>query len=174
MPLYPNIENEIRAHMSRIAEGERVKPIAVGRLTDDQHQAISRLRFSVGLPGLDDPEILLLGRHIHQSRIVKDHYRLDDVLCQIRSSLAETSVVHGSSKMTVVKSTVPRADGYGSMVRDEAVLELLARKPKAELFSVIPKGDIPPAKRAQDGTQISTQKNGEQKKERPLESGLEA
>jgi hypothetical protein len=45
------------------------------------------------------------------------------------------------------------------------VLELLARKPKAELFSVIPKGDIPPAKRKH--------KNGEQKKERPLESGLE-
>ncbi|QYD72068.1 hypothetical protein KZJ38_34520 [Paraburkholderia edwinii] len=174
MPLYPNIDNEIRAHMSRIAEGERVKPIAVGRLTDDQHQAISRLRLSVGLPGLDDPEILLLGRHIHQSRVVKDQYQLDDVLCQIRSSLAETSVVHGSSKMTVVKSTVPRADGYGSMVRDEAVLELLARKPKAELFSVIPKGDIPPAKRTQNRTQTRPQITGDQKKERPLESGLEA
>ena len=52
------------------------------------------------------------------------------------------------------------------MVRDEAVLELMARKPRAELFSVIPKGDIPPAR--------FTQKIGEQKKERPLESGLEA
>ncbi|TAM49722.1 MAG: hypothetical protein EPN57_25020 [Paraburkholderia sp.] len=64
--------------------------------------------------------------------------------------------------MTTVQSTVLRDDGYGAMVRDEAVLELYARKPRAELFSVIPKGDVSPAKLAQSQAQ---------KKERPLESG---
>jgi hypothetical protein len=162
MPLHPNIEDKIRVHLHRVAEGERVKAIAIGRLTDDQHRAISKLRLSVGLPGLDDPEILLVGRHMHQSRVVKDGYSVADVLCQIGNSLAETSIIHGSSKMTIVQSTILRADGYGSMVRDEAVLELFARKPKAELFSVIPKGDVSPARREQA-----------RKKERPLESGLE-
>ncbi|MBU6489904.1 MAG: hypothetical protein KGQ57_19100 [Burkholderiales bacterium] len=163
MPLYPDIEDDICMHLRRVADGERVKPIAIGRLTDDQHRTIAKLRLSVGLPGLDEPEILLLGRHMHRSRIVQDLYTIEDVLSQIRSALAETSIVHGAAKMTTVQSTVLRDDGYGAMVRDEAVLELYARKPRAELFSVIPKGDVSPAKRA---------KSQAQKKERPLESGL--
>jgi hypothetical protein len=34
-----------------------------------------------------------------------------------------------------------RDDGYACRVRDKAVLELTARKPRIEVFSVIPVGD---------------------------------
>nr|AKN38780.1 hypothetical protein [Vibrio splendidus] len=38
-------------------------------------------------------------------------------------------------------SKVPRLDAYGNTIIDNGILELMSRKPKAELFSVIPKGD---------------------------------
>jgi hypothetical protein len=34
-----------------------------------------------------------------------------------------------------------RDDGYGNQVFDRAVFEMTAKKPRAELYSVIPKGD---------------------------------
>jgi hypothetical protein len=43
--------------------------------------------------------------------------------------------------MTALHAARDRADGYGCMVRDMAVFELSARKPRVELYSVIPKGD---------------------------------
>ncbi len=43
--------------------------------------------------------------------------------------------------MTAIKNTRLRQDGYGNEVQDEAIFELIARKPKAELYSVVPKGD---------------------------------
>lgn len=50
---------------------------------------------------------------------------------------APESVTH----MTALRSTFGRDDGYGNEVFDEAIFELTARKPKAELYSIIPKGD---------------------------------
>lgn len=165
MPLFEGIEDEIRAHLRCIAEGIRLKPILIGRLTEDQHDAINMARQSHGLPGLEQPEMVFLGRHLHQSRIVRDGYTIEDVVSQIRSALDRSAVVQSSSKMTTVRSIIVRVDAYGVGVRDVAVLELTARKPRAELYSVIPKGDISPARQteaSQDG----------RKKERPLESGL--
>ena len=43
--------------------------------------------------------------------------------------------------MTALKNPVQRNDGYGNNVNDLGILELTQRKPRAELFSVIPKGD---------------------------------
>ena len=42
---------------------------------------------------------------------------------------------------TALINNTPRNDGYGNQVNDLAVLELTSRKPRAELYSVIPKGD---------------------------------
>lgn len=55
--------------------------------------------------------------------------------------MAADAVVAPSAKMTALERATHRADGYGNMVRDRAVLELTQRKPRAELYSVIPKGD---------------------------------
>ncbi|WP_256205946.1 MULTISPECIES: hypothetical protein [unclassified Pseudomonas] len=43
--------------------------------------------------------------------------------------------------MTALRSTIGRNDGYGNEIYDEAIFELTARKPKAELYSIVPKGD---------------------------------
>ncbi|REE86293.1 hypothetical protein [Cupriavidus plantarum] len=165
MPLFEDIEGEIRAHLRRIAEGARVEPILVGRLTAAQHEAINIARVAQGLPGVALPEIVLLGRHMHQSRVVRDGYTIEDVIVQMRTALDTSAVVQASSKMTTVRSVVPREDGYGNTVQDMAILELTSRKPRAELYSVIPKGDVSPARRAKDTGVL-------QQKERPLESGL--
>ncbi len=167
MPLFEGIEGEIRAHLKHIAEGVRLRPMLIGQLTAAQHDAINVARTAHGLPGLELPEIVFLGRHLHQSRIVRDGYTIDDVIAQMTSALAESAVVHASSKMTTVRSIVVRVDRYGSAVRDMAILELTARKPRAELYSVIPKGDVSPARQAEAPPAC-------QKKERPLESGLES
>ncbi|KND54579.1 hypothetical protein BPUN_4306 [Candidatus Paraburkholderia kirkii] len=90
---------------------------------------------------MEDPEIVLIGKHLHGSRIVRDNYTIEDVLTQITSALDAGSVVVSSRKMTALDAVDFRADGYGNMVRDRAVLELTQRKPRAELYSVIPKGD---------------------------------
>ena len=87
------------------------------------------------------PEIVVIGKHIHDSRIVRDDYTVEDVLTQIASALAADSVVVASRRMTALDAPKRRADGYGNWVRDRAILELTQRRPRAELFSVIPKGD---------------------------------
>ncbi|OAU96701.1 hypothetical protein AO385_0014 [Moraxella catarrhalis] len=46
-----------------------------------------------------------------------------------------------AQRMTAIQSITPRNDGYGNLVTDRAIFELTAKKPRAELFSVIPKGD---------------------------------
>ena len=69
-------------------------------------------------------------------------------MLQIEYALASTACVLPTSRMTATRSVTVRADGYGNMVFDEAVYELTQRKPRAELFSVVPKGDsIKPKKK---------------------------
>lgn len=63
------------------------------------------------------------------------------MIAMIESALAETAIVQAHQKMTGILNPQLRPDGYGNQVRDLAVLELYARRPKAELLSVIPKGD---------------------------------
>ena len=43
--------------------------------------------------------------------------------------------------MTTLENPLGRADGYGNTVHDRAVFECTTKKPRAELFSVMPKGD---------------------------------
>ena len=81
-----------------------------------------------------------MGRHHYMSRI-QQGYVVEDLLLQIEASLAEDAVPFLRGTMTALQSTRDRCDGYGNNVRDLAVFELSTRKPRAELFSVIPKGD---------------------------------
>lgn len=79
---------------------------------------------------------------------VRPNYTTEDVIVQIVSALSADAVVMANVKTTALESATRREDGYGNMVRDRAVLELTQRKPRAELYSVIPKGDTnkPPAR----------------------------
>lgn len=140
MPLYPDMENTLRDHLTKISNGERVPVLAIGELTETQHIQINNFRDEQGLPPLISPEILYLGRHHYTSR-TKDGYSIDDMVAQIVSALSSSSIQMTQGRGTVIENPDKRVDGYGNQVNDRAVLELTSRKPKAELFSVIPKGD---------------------------------
>ncbi|MBV8623290.1 MAG: hypothetical protein JO174_07360 [Herbaspirillum sp.] len=140
MPLYIDSLSLISLNLQRIANGERVSVIPIGSLTSTQWQAINAYRAQESLPILQDPEILFLGRHLHASRR-GDGYSIEDMLTQIASALHAESEFVPTRKMTALRNPRAREDGYGNHVHDLAVLELSARRPKAELFSTIPRGD---------------------------------
>lgn len=141
MPLYQDAKYLLLANLEAIAKGDRVRTVTIGKLTGPQFEAINAYRASASLPGLENPEIVFLGKHLYNSRVNGDGYTIDDVMDQIESALAETALAYMNLKMSALQAVVPRADRYGNMVLDRAVLELTQRKPRAELFSVIPKGD---------------------------------
>lgn len=141
MPLYANAHYLIRANLEECARGGRVRAVVIGEFTKAQYDAINAYRESVGLHRLESPEIVLLGSHMYRSRVTRDNYTIDDVMTQIACAVADTAVVLAQPRMTATRSATPRADGYGNMVLDEAIYELTQRKPRAELYSVIPKGD---------------------------------
>jgi hypothetical protein len=92
------------------------------------------------LQKIESREIVFIGRHFYASR-AKDGYTIGDMWTQIKAALSAESVVFANPKMTALESPVGRADGYGNTVHDRAIFECTQRKPRAELFSVIPKGD---------------------------------
>jgi len=143
MPLNPNAIELVRANLQLLSEGGRPRFVSIGYLTEAQHQAINALRLAEGKPLLDDPEILFMGRHLYNSRSA-DGYTVNDMVAMIANALSADSVTVSHWKMTGILNSTHRADAYGSQVQDLAVLELYARRPKAELYSVIPKGDTKP------------------------------
>lgn len=138
MPLYDNAIDTIRANLEQLQNGERPRFQAIGKLTDEQLETINQKQIEKGFPIVQCNEILYMGRHHYESRVIRDGYQIDDLIKQIESSLAESSVIENNK---VLKSTVLRDDGYGNMVEDWAVFEMTAKRPKMELFSIIPKGD---------------------------------
>ncbi|WP_235423327.1 hypothetical protein, partial [Enterobacter hormaechei] len=71
-----------------------------------------------------------------------DGYTVDDIIEQIISAMSDSSELLRTVKGTVLENKIKRDDGYGNMVNDRAVLELTSRKPRSELYSVIPRGDV--------------------------------
>ncbi len=138
MPLYDNAIDTIRANLEQLQNGKRPRFQAIGKLTDEQLETINQKQIEKGFPVVQCNEILYMGRHHYESRVIRDGYQINDLIKQIESSLAESSVIENNK---VLKSTVLRDDGYGNMVEDWAVFEMTAKRPKMELFSVIPKGD---------------------------------
>lgn len=141
MPLNDDAMEILRASLEMLAQGERPLVVTIGVLTTEQYAAINAYRSKHGLPDLASPEVVFLGRHLYHSRAVKDGYSIDDILDQIESAMSDTAIAIATHKMTALRSTTVRHDRYGNQVIDEAVFELTQRRPKAELYSVIPKGD---------------------------------
>ncbi|MFZ6690116.1 hypothetical protein ACO0K0_20460 [Undibacterium sp. SXout11W] len=139
--LYEDGLTLIRRNLETISKGEKAKATEIGEFTVQQHAEINNLRLASNLQPLESPKIVFIGSHLYKSRIAEDGYTIDDVIKQIASVFSITSIVIHTRHMTGMRSTVKRQDGYGNEVLDEAVFELTQRKPKAELFSVIPKGD---------------------------------
>ena len=141
MPLDDNAKELIRQNLTDIKEGK--KPIfkKIGQFTDQQFRDINLLRVDKELPELECNEIIYMGRHHYESR-TKDGYNIEDLIKQAESALSIHSVVIQSNRATALENPNKRNDGYGNQVNDRAILELTSKKPRAELFSVIPKGDV--------------------------------
>jgi hypothetical protein len=148
MPLNDGAVHLIRANLEQVRNGRRPRVVVIGKLTKVQLDGINKERSGRNLPPINE-EVVFLGRHIYDSRIVRDGYTIDDVLEQITSSMDTTSIVRPSPKMTVIENPRPRLDRYGNTVKDQAIFECTGRFPRAELYSVIPTGDNarPKAKR---------------------------
>jgi hypothetical protein len=140
LPLYPDAKTRITANLQIIAAGGRAQLIAVGTFTEQQFADLNAVRRGLGLHEIESQEIVFIGRHIHASRN-GDGYTIDDMVLQIESALSSASVVFANRGMTAMNNPQERSDGYGNQVNDRAIFECTQRKPRAELFSVIPKGD---------------------------------
>lgn len=149
MPLYHDAKARIATNLQTIAAGGRAGLIALGEFTERQFDDLNAVRRGLGLHEIESREIVFIGRHLFVSRD-KDGYTIDDMVLQIETALSSVSVVFANPKMTAMNNPQGRADGYGNHVYDRAIFECTQRKPRAELFSVIPKGDDrkPPTKKA--------------------------
>jgi hypothetical protein len=143
MPPYPNAQALIRSNLEALQSGQRVKGIAIGTLTAAQLNAINAERAAEGgtLPPILE-EVIFFGSHAYRSRVLQDGYTIEDVVDQVMSAMDAQSVVVTSPRMTTIQNLIPRADHYGNQIRDKAVLECTRRHPRAELFTVVPKGDM--------------------------------
>lgn len=140
MPLYPDAEAKVKANLHAVARGERASLVAIGIFTERQFNDINAVRRGLSLAELGSPEIVYIGRHHYASRAAQG-YAVEDMWQQVRSALADTAVIIANPRMTAMDSAVERDDGYGNKIRDRAIFECTQRKPRAELFSVIPRGD---------------------------------
>lgn len=140
MPLYQNAIGLIRLNLEMIQAGEKPKVVSVGYLTEVQHQAINQIRQAEGKPLLAEPLVIFMGRHLYNSRSA-DGYTVDDMLAMIESAMSSDALAHATHTLTGILNHNIREDAYGNKITDLAVFELYAKRPKAELYSVIPKGD---------------------------------
>jgi hypothetical protein len=146
MPLFDGAHALIRENLEELQKGNRVRLVAVGTLTDLQLDAINQERRVSGYPPIV-AEVVFVGRHIYESRVVRDGYTKEDVIDQIASGMDAAAMVLKTHAMTAMENPNLRADRYGNSVRDRVVLECSARHPRPELFSVVPKGDLIKPKR---------------------------
>jgi hypothetical protein len=139
----------IRANLRAFQEGKRARETIIGTLTDAQLAAINERRAAHSKPLAPIvAEILFIGKHLYQSRCVRDGYTIEDVVDQIISALSPAAVFVDSPTFAALQNGTPREDRYGNKVRDRAVLECTTHHPRPELYSVTPKGDyIKPPKR---------------------------
>jgi hypothetical protein len=145
MPLNDNAERLIRGNIAAMKRGERVRAVVIGHLTEDQLRQINAFRSHRNFPDIVS-EVLFMGKHMYESRVIQDGYTVDELIIQVKSAMCHQSRLIPSPKMTVIENPVRRIDWQGRQINDQAVLECSAKYPNPDLYSVIPKGDIPPSK----------------------------
>jgi hypothetical protein len=140
MPLYDNAERLIRGNIAMIKRGKKPDAVVIGYLMDAQVEAINTYRRSRNWEPIER-DVVFVGTHVYQSRVVQDGYSEDDLLAQIKSAFSATCRYIPTQKMTVLRNPASRESGYGCRVRDELTLECSTKFPRAELFSVVLRGD---------------------------------
>jgi hypothetical protein len=152
VPLYPDALDRIRDNLEKLSRGEKAPMIAIGSFSLVQFDDINTARRDSGLHELEQNEVVFIGRHLFNSRSA-DGYSIDDIIDQIESAMDEGSIAVVSPRMSCLRQQAARTDRYGNQVFDQAIFEMTNRKPRAELFSVIPRGDAnkPPKKQKPTG-----------------------
>ncbi len=148
MPLYQNARALMRANLLEIAAGRRVKPVAIGTLSEAQLEAINKARRDrrnhrgepAPFPPMD-AEVIFFGQHMYDSRVTEDGYTIEDVLDQVHSAMDTAARWIPTNRGTVLQNHTVRVDRSGKHIRDKAVLECERKHPRAELYSVVPDGD---------------------------------
>jgi len=147
MSLYPNAKDLMRINLHAIAEGRKVRSVAIGTLSDEQLRIINEQRATEEMPAIV-AEVLFVGVHVYRSRVVRDGYDIEDIIDEVESALSEASEVIYTPYMTAIQNPHPRADRLGNRVKDRMILECTKYRPNPEMFSTQPKGDvIKPTKR---------------------------
>jgi hypothetical protein len=141
MPLHAEAKERMRANLLAIKAGQKVKNISIGKLTDEQLNAINVQRAEDELPPIV-AEVLFVGVHVYKGRVLKDNYEIEDIIEEAESALSEASEVILTAYMTGLQNPVSRTDRLGNQVHDRAILECTKYRPNPELFSVQPKGDL--------------------------------
>jgi len=140
LPLFADGLKKIRKNLETVQSGQRPKLVRVGFFTREQIEKINLDRQSKGHPPLE-PEIVFHGRHLYESRCVRNGYGIEEVLCQIESAFSTDSIANFLPPSSTLSNPKKREDRRGNQVNDEAVFECTSRHPYADLFSVIPRGD---------------------------------
>jgi len=146
MPLSEEAPALIRANLEQLHTGSRARLMVIGSLTTAQLAAVNAERTAHGYPPIV-AEVVFIGSHVYESRIVRDGYSVEDVIDQITSGMDAAAVVFPTASLTAMENPASRADRYGNAVRDRVIFECSARHPRPELFSVVPKGDTIKPKR---------------------------
>jgi hypothetical protein len=140
MPLNEDAEQQMRRNFEDLKNGKRARLIVIGNFTETQLDKINTTRAAHKFPPLV-AEIMFVGRHAYESRVVRDGYTIDDLIIQIKSAFSDNSTLLLSPVTTALTNQKKRDDGYGQKVMDRAVFECSGRHPNAELISVVPLGD---------------------------------
>jgi hypothetical protein len=140
VPLLVTARRIMRVNLEKIRDGKHPPRIIVGTLTQAQLNAINAQKLEESLPIIVE-EILFIGRHIYESRVMEDLYTIEDVLDQIYSGMEPDSTVVKEGWMTGMKNPKKRLDRYGNQVNDVVVFQCYSYHPNPELYGVIPKGD---------------------------------
>jgi molybdopterin biosynthesis enzyme len=104
MPLYPNADALIRANLEAFQRGERVKPVAIGTLTEQQLAVLNVYRTEeLGLPP-NVAEVIFIGKHVYDRRVVDDGYTIEDAVEQVMSAMDAQSIVVTGIKLTTMQN----------------------------------------------------------------------
>lgn len=142
MPLNSNAADLIRANLEALQNGQRVKAVVIGTLTASQLAVLNDYRTAeLGLPPSVE-EVIFIGAHVYQRRIVEDGYTIDDAVDQLMSAMDAQAVVVTGARLTTIQNHTPRADRYGNQIRDMGTLVCTSKHPRPELYGVSPKGDF--------------------------------
>lgn len=140
MPLYPDAVRLIRGNIAVLKRGGKPRPVVIGYLTDKQLEEINTFRRSRNWEPIEK-DVVFVGTHVYDSRVVRDGYSEDDLIAQIESAFSTACRYIRTQKMTVLQNPGSRQSGYGCLVKDELTLECSSKFPKSELYSVVPRGD---------------------------------